>query len=47
MAEHHRPSDHRPLCPACGDRMQVARVVPRGNYVREQWFFNAIAVTLP
>ncbi len=40
MVEHHRPSDHCPPCPACADRMQLTRVVPRGNYVWEQVVFQ-------
>jgi hypothetical protein len=30
----------RPLCPACGDRMQLVRVVPRGSYIAEQAVFQ-------
>ena len=40
MAEHHRPSDHCPPCPACAEKMQLTRVVPRGNYVWEQVVFQ-------
>ncbi len=40
MAEHHHSSDHRPLCPACVQRMQLTRVVPRGIYVWEQVIFQ-------
>jgi hypothetical protein len=51
MREHHQPSDHRPLCPACVQRMQLTRVVPRGNYVCEQVIFQChrceIALTEP
>src|SRR6266542_5559371 len=40
MAEHQRRSEYRPLCPTCAERMQVIRVVPRGNYVCEQVVFH-------
>ena len=40
MAEHHHSSDHRPLCPACVQRMQLTRLVPRGIYVWEQVIFQ-------
>ena len=41
MVEHRRAySDHRPLCQACACRMQLSRVIPRGNYVREQVIFD-------
>src|SRR6266568_7576502 len=40
MAEHLRPSEQRPSCPACSERMQLTRVVPRGiNYLWEQVVF--------
>src|SRR6266487_6916040 len=41
MAEHRRPSEQRPSCPACSERMQLTRVVPRGiNYLWEQVVFQ-------
>jgi transposase-like protein len=44
-------SDPRPLCPACGYAMQLARVVPRGGYIAEQAVFQCerchVALTRP
>jgi C4-type Zn-finger protein len=33
-------SDVHPLCPACGARMEIIRVLPRGPYVSEQLIFR-------
>jgi hypothetical protein len=35
-----RQYNHRPQCPACAERMQLTRVVPRGDYVWEQVVFQ-------
>jgi hypothetical protein len=40
MSESQDPVAHRPLCPACVQRMQLIRVVPRGTYVCEQMIFQ-------